>query len=341
MKKKIGRQTVRLQSPVTVLSAASIVGKLEGEGPLGSCFDQVETDALMGEDSWEKAESRFVAQTASLALKKAGKQAEEMDYILCGDLLNQCIGTTFGIKELSIPFLGVFGACSTMGEAMGLGSLLIDGGFAEYVLGGASSHFCSAEKQFRYPLPLGIQRPQSSTRTVTGDGAVVLAKTGVGPKITEITTGKIIDMGVTDANNMGAAMAPAAADTLLTHFRETGRNPSDYDVIATGDLGIVGHRLLKELLQEEGFYDLQQLTDCGLIIFDRKTQDVHAGGSGCACAAVTFCAYFYPRLLSGEIQRMLFLPTGALLSADSVQQGLSIPGIAHAVVLEAEGSGKA
>ena len=217
---------------------------------------------------------------------------------------------------------------------MSVGAMLIDGGFAEYVLGGASSHFCAAEKQFRFPLPLGIQRPQSATRTVTGDGAVVLAKEGEGPQITMVTTGKIIDMGITDAQNMGAAMAPAAVDLLLAHFQETGRTPQDYDVIVTGDLGYVGHQLVVELMAKEGYDMSENYTDCGILIFDRETQDTHSGGSGCACSAVTFCGYFYPTLCSGEINRMLFIPTGALLSADSAVLGLTIPAVAHGVVIE-------
>lgn len=334
MQKRVGKQTIRLQTPVSILATASTVGKKEGDGPLGAYFDVVETDSMMGEDSWEKAESRFVANNMELALKKANLKATQIDYILCGDLLNQCIGTTFGIKDFGIPFLGLFGACATVGEAMSVGSMLIDGGFAKHILCGASSHFCSAEKQFRFPLPLGIQRPQSTTWTVTGDGAMVLGNNKTGPFITEITTGKIIDMGVTDANNMGAAMAPAAVDILLSHFQDTGRKPEDYDVIVSGDLGSVGHQIVIELMQKEGYSLENCYTDCGLKIYDPNTQDTHAGGSGCACAAVTFCSYFYPQLKEGKIKRMLFLPTGALLSADSVQQGLSIPAISHAIVIE-------
>ena len=272
---------------------------------------------MMGEDSWEKAESCFVAENMALVLKKAGLSHEDIQYVLCGDLLNQCIGTTFGVKDLHIPFLGLFGACSTMGEAMSVGAMLIDGGFAEYILGGASSHFCAAEKQFRFPLPLGIQRPQSATRTVTGDGALVLAKEGEGPQITMVTTGKIIDMGITDAQNMGAAMAPAAVDLLLAHFKETGRTPQDYDVIATGDLGYVGHQLVVELMEKEGYDMSENYTDCGILIFDRETQDTHSGGSGCACSAVTFCGYFYPKLCSGEINRKVG-------NADAIMESLSM-----------------
>ena len=334
MSKKIGKQTVRLAEGVTILSAASTVGPKEAEGPLGKYFDQTVEDSFFGEKSWELAESKFVEKNMGLAIQKANLKAKDVDYILCGDLLNQCTGSTFGIKNLEIPFFGLFGACSTMGESMSLGAMLIDGGFANHVLTGASSHFCAAEKQFRFPLPLGTQRPPTATWTVTGDGAVVLSRKGEGPKITEITTGKIVDMGVTDANNMGAAMAPAAAALLKAHFEDTGRTPQEYDVIATGDLGTVGRQLVVELLKKEGYDMDSRYTDCGIEIFDAEKQDTHAGGSGCACSAVTFCAYFYPKLVSGEIGRMLFIPTGALMSPTSSQQGQPIPGIAHGVVIE-------
>lgn len=334
MSKKIGKQTVRLSEGVVILSAASTVGPKEAEGPLGKYFDQTVEDFFFGEKSWELAESKFVEKNMGLAIQKANLKAKDIDYVLCGDLLNQCTGSTFGIKNLEIPFFGLFGACSTMGESMSLGAMLIDGGFANHILVGASSHFCAAEKQFRFPLPLGTQRPPTSTWTVTGDGAVVLGRKGEGPKIVEITTGIIVDMGVTDANNMGAAMAPAAADLLKTHFEDTGRTPQDYDVIATGDLGTVGRQLVVELLKKEGYDMDSRYTDCGIEIYDAEKQDTHAGGSGCACSAVTFCAYFYSKLVSGEIGRMLFIPTGALMSPTSSQQGQPIPGIAHGVVIE-------
>lgn len=334
MHKKIGKQTIRLKEPVVILSTAAIVGPKEGEGPLNHYFDQVVEDMLYGEDSWEKAESKFVTDTLKLAVQKADKTMKDMDYILCGDLLNQCTASTFGIKDFNIPFFGLFGACSTMGESMSLGAMLIDGQFANHILVGASSHFCAAEKQFRFPLALGTQRPPTATWTVTGDGAAVLAKKGNGPVITEITTGKIIDMGVTDTMNMGAVMAPAAVDVLVTHFQDTGRKPEDYDVIATGDLGYVGHQLVVELMEKEGYEMGENYTDCGIEIFDKESQDTHSGGSGCACAAVTFSGYFYDKLKKGEIHRMLFIPTGALMSPTSSQQGATIPGIAHAVVIE-------
>lgn len=335
MNKKIGKQTVRLSGGAVILSAASTVGPKEAEGPLGDCFDQKTEDMMFGEKSWEMAESRFVRENMELAVKKAGLTPREIDYILCGDLLNQCSGSVFGIKEMEIPYFGLFGACSTMGESMSLGAMLIDGGFADFVLAGASSHFCAAEKQFRFPLPLGTQRPPTSTWTVTGDGAVVLSgKKTDAPRIVEITTGKIVDMGITDVNHMGAAMAPAAAELLKAHFVDTGRSPQDYDVIVTGDLGKIGRQLVVELMAEEGYELDERYTDCGIEIFDEEKQDTHAGGSGCACSAVTFCGYYYPKLVSGEIGRMLFIPTGALMSPTSAQQGQSIPGIAHGLVIE-------
>lgn len=330
----MGQQTVKFETPPVILSAACVVGPKEGEGPLKPYFDNVVEDILYGEDSWEKAESKFVTEGLKLAVNKSGLKMKDINYILCGDLLNQSTSTTFGIKDFKIPFFGLFGACSTMGESMSLGAMLIDGGYADYLLAGASSHFCAAEKQFRFPLDLGTQRPPSSTWTVTGDGAVVLAKEGKGPVITHITTGKIMDMGVTDTMNMGAAMAPAAADVLIAHFKDTGHKPDYYDVIATGDLGYIGKQLVVELLEKEGYEIGENYTDCGIEIFDKETQDTHAGGSGCACSAVTFCGYFYNKLKKKEINRMLFIPTGALMSPTSSQQGNTIPGIAHAVVIE-------
>lgn len=337
--KRIGKRTVRLSEGVNILSAASVVGKMESEGPLGELFDKCVEDGLFGEDSWEMAESKFVKEAMGLAMEKASMDKSQMDYVLCGDLLNQCMASAIGIKEFNIPFLGLFGACSTMGEGMDVGAMLIDGGFADHILVGASSHFCSAEKQFRSPLPLGTQRPPTSTWTVTGDGAVVLGKRAGYPVIKEVVTGKIVDMGVTDPNNMGAAMAPAAAELIHAYFQDTGRKPEDFDVIATGDLGDIGRTLVVELLEKEGIHLDGRFTDCGLEIYHRKEQEVYAGGSGCACAAVTFCAYYYPQLLSGKIKRMLFIPTGALMSQTSSQQGQSTLGIAHGVVIEGVGQG--
>jgi len=321
--------------PVGIRAAAATVGPKEGEGPLARYFDKVLADELCEETSWEKAESRIVHDTIHLAVQKAGLHMNEIDFVVAGDLLNQGMGTTFGIRALERPFLGLYGACSTMGESLCVGAMLIDGGFAGHLVASASSHFCAAEKQFRFPLELGTQRPLTSTWTVTGDGAAVLsAGLHTGVCITAMTVGKIVDMGIRDANNMGAAMAPAAVDTMLAHFRDTGRPPSYYDEIVTGDLGYVGRDLVMQMMADEKT-PLSNYTDCGVRIFNRETQDTHAGGSGCACAAVTFAGYYHQEMQKGTYRRILFIPTGALLSPTSMQQGETIPGIAHAVVLEA------
>ncbi|GFI61555.1 stage V sporulation protein AD [Clostridiales bacterium] len=336
MTKRLGKHTTTLDNPVYIVSSASTAGKKEGEGPLKDLFDKVLDDDMYGEKSWEMAESKLVRDTMKRAVQKAQMSEKDMDFCISGDLLNQVSATTFGIREMNIPFLGIYGACSTMGEAMGIGSMLIDGGFAENVLAGASSHFCAAEKQYRAPLGMGNQRPQTTTWTVTGDGAVVLSKKqkGRSPKITEVLTGKIVDMGIKDPNNMGAAMAPAAAELMISYFEETGRDPDYFDVIATGDLGYVGHTLMVELLAAKGYLLDSRYTDCGIEIFDKDNQDTHSGGSGCACSALVFTAKFYKMLSEGKIRRMLFMPTGALMSPTTSQQGESIPSIAHGIVIE-------
>ncbi|MDD3571112.1 MAG: stage V sporulation protein AD [Lachnospiraceae bacterium] len=336
MSKKIGNQTIRFANPPIIVSSAAIVGKKEGEGPLANFFDKVVEDANWGEESWEKAESKFVRETMALAINKASIKTKDIDYVFSGDLLNQCCGSTFGLREFKIPFFGLFGACSTMGESMSLGAMTVDGGYAKNVLCGAGSHFCSAEKQFRFPLEMGTQRPPSATWTVTGHGAVVIGKEGSGPKITHVTTGKIVDMGIKDAANMGAAMAPAACQVITAHFQDTGRDPEYYDVIATGDLGYIGRTILRKLLRDEGYILDENLTDCGIEIFDREKQDTHSGGSGCGCAAATFCGYYNTLINHGKIKKMLLVPTGALMSTTSSQQGETIPAIAHAVAIEWE-----
>ncbi|MCL2704309.1 MAG: stage V sporulation protein AD [Defluviitaleaceae bacterium] len=336
MSKKHGNQTVFFQQPVSIIAAASIVGPKEGQGPIGKYFDRVVEDVLWDCKSWEQAESKFVSDAIKLAIQKSGLLDTEIDCILAGDLLNQIIGTSFGVRDLNRPFIGMFGACSTFGLAMGVGSMLVDGGFYNNVIASASSHFCAAEKQFRFPLEFGSQRPPSSTWTVTGNGAAVLSnKTGgKGICVTAYTAGKVVDMGITDINNMGAAMAPSAADTLITHFKDTGRNPDYYDLIITGDLGYIGHELVLKITQEQGYHISSNYTDCGIKIFDRETQDTHSGGSGCACSAVTFAGYLYNQMQNSAIGKLLLLPTGALLSTTSAQQGESIPGICHAVAIE-------
>jgi len=336
MQKHIGEQTVRFTNPPSITATAAIVGPKEGDGPLAGYFDVISQDALFGTDSWEKAESELSRQTITLAVQKANLQLADIQYILAGDLLNQETGTTFGVRDLGRPFFGLFGACSAIGEAMTLGAMIIDGGFADNIVASASSHFCAAEKTFRFPLELGTQRPPTASWTVTGDGAVVLSATGAGPYVTTATTGAIVDYGIKDQNNMGAAMAPAAADVLVKHFRNLNIQPDYYDVIATGDLGKVGRDLLLQLMDEAGYNLRANHTDCGLLIYDLEKQDVHAGGSGCGCSAATFAGYFYRQLQRGEIKKMLFIPTGALHSVATVQQGESIPAIAHAVAIEAQ-----
>ncbi len=335
--KHIGNQSVLIEKDIYIISTASIVGKKEGEGPLAKYYDVVHDDILLGEDTWEKAESRIVQESLELSIKKAGLNPKDIDYIIAGDLLNQSIGSTFGIKSIGRPFLGVYGACSTMGESMSLATMLLDGGAGENILVGASSHFCSAEKQFRFPLELGVQRPLTSTWTVTGDGSAVLStkkpKENV-PKIKRITTGIIRDMGIKDANNMGAAMAPAASDTIKNHFKDFDLPYDYYDLIITGDLGYVGKELVLQLLNKENIDISKNYTDCGIEIFDKEKQDTHSGGSGCACSAVTFSGMLYDKLMKNELKKILFIPTGALLSTTSVQQGTSIPSIAHAVGIE-------
>ena len=332
--KKLGSQTVLFDNPITITSTASIVGPKEAGGPLAKYFDKCLEDEFWQEKTWEKAESKIIKETVNMSIVKSGVPAEKIDYCFAGDLLNQCISSSFGLRELNIPFYGIFGACSTFGEGIQLASVFIDGGAGENIVCAASSHFCSAEKQFRFPLELGNQRPPTSQWTVTGAGAVVLSKTGSGPFVTSITTGKIVDMGIKDANNMGAAMAPAALDTLITHFKDTGRNPNYYDGIFTGDLGYIGKEILIENALLKGYNIKNNYNDCGVLMFDKETQDTHSGGSGCACAATVFSGYLYNQLKQKKLKKILLIPTGALTNSTTSQQGESIPGIAHAVSIE-------
>ena len=331
---KIGEQTIKFNNPPTILSTASIVGPKESNGPMAKYFDQCINDEFWGEKTWEKAESKFIKETVSMAIAKSGVPTNKIDFCFAGDLLNQCISSSFGLRELSIPFFGVFGACSTYVESMCLGSVFIASGAAQHVLCATSSHFCSAEKQFRFPLELGNQRPPTSQWTVTGSGAAVLSSNGQGPFITHITPGKIVDMGITDGNNMGAAMAPAALSTLITHLRDTNRKLSYYDAIITGDLGHVGKDILSELAESKGYTIKSNYNDCGVLMFNKEKQDTHAGGSGCACLGTIFSGYFFKQLQDKKIKRLLLIATGALMNATSSQQGESIPGIAHAISIE-------
>ena len=337
----IGKQTIRFDCPPAILSRASIVGEMEGQGPLASYFDQIEPDPAFGMDSWEEGESEMVRRAVQTAITKSGIDKEKIRYIFGGDLLGQLIGSTFGLKDFQIPIFGLYGACSTCGEALSLAAMTVNAGYASHVIAVTSSHFGGAEKQFRFPLEYGNQRPLSSTWTVTGSGAFLVSATTKDqpmkeyPRITSVTTGKIVDYGVRDSMNMGAAMAPAAAACIQAHLKDFSRSPSYYDKIITGDLGAVGREILLDLLAQKKIDIGSFHTDCGLKIFDNEVQGTGSGGSGCGCAAVTMCAHFLPMLRRGELKRILFVPTGALLSKISFNEGENIPGIAHAVVLEA------
>lgn len=332
--KKIGKQTIKLDIPISIIETASIVGPKEAKGPMATYFDKCLEDEFWNEQTWEKAESKIIKETVNTVINKSGLSSKEIDCCFAGDLLNQCISSNFGLREINIPFYGIFGACSTFVEAISLASMLLDGGAGHNCLCATSSHFCSAEKQFRYPLELGNQRPPTSQWTVTGSGAAIISTNGNGPYITHITPGKIIDMGIKDANNMGAAMAPAALDTLLTHFTDTGRSPNYYDAIITGDLGYIGKDILKELCKTKGYNINDNYNDCGVLIFDKNKQDTHSGGSGCACIATIFSGYFFKQLKENKINKLLLIATGALMNSTSSQQGESIPGIAHAIAIE-------
>jgi len=334
MTKHFGDASVKFVSPPSIISAAAIVGPKEGEGPLGKEFDKVSEDILFGKQTWEQAESELMRQTVELAIEKSGISMSDVQYIFAGDLLNQNSGSIYGARSFERPFYGLFGACSAIGMGLALGAKLIDGGFANYIVANASSHFCGAEKTFRFPLELGTQRSPTASWTVTGDGAILLGAKGDGPYITAATTGSIIDMGQKDANNMGAAMVPAAADVILRHFSDLDLPRDYYDVIATGDLGLYGQTLLLQMLNQGGLDISDRLTDCGILIYDLKEQDVHAGGSGCGCSASVFVAHFLKKLRTGEINRMLLVPTGALHNVVAIQQGETIPAIAHAVAIE-------
>ena len=329
-----GMQSLLFENKVYIVSAASIVGKLEGEGPLGKYFDKVEEDPMMGQDSWEEAESRMQLSAARLALEKAKLQPEDLRMVFTGDLLAQSIASSFGIVELERPVYGLFGACSTMGEALSLGAMAVNAGYAQHVMAVTSSHFGSAEKEFRFPLAYGNQRPPSATWTVTGSAACVLGPEKSGARITGVTSGRIVDYGLKDSQNMGACMAPAACDTICRHLMDLDREPAEYDRIITGDLGKVGKVILLELLKQKGYDIEKQHQDCGMLIYDENNQDTGAGGSGCACSAAVFAACILPKIEKGVWRRVLFVPTGALMSKVSFYEGQTVPGIAQAVVIE-------
>ena len=341
MNRKLGRASIKLERPVYILNSASVVGTKENEGPLGLLFDKAGKDDMFGCKTWEEAESTLQKEAVGLALDKAGLAPEDISFLFAGDLLGQSIATSFGVSAYGIPLLGMYGACSTCGEALALGAMSIAGGFADKVVCITSSHFASAEKEFRFPLDYGNQRPLSACWTVTGSGAFVLGQDmfcssgKARAQITGMTLGKIVDYGLKDSMNMGACMAPAAASTLEQHFTDFADKPEDFDKIITGDLGKVGQRVLIDLLRERGFDISEQHMDCGMEIYDGQTQDTHAGGSGCGCSAVTLSAFILKQLQEGSWKKVLFMPTGALLSKTSFNEGMSVPGIAHAVVIEA------
>ena len=343
--RKIGAQTVRLENRPYIIGRGNIGGKKESEGPLADSFDQLLDDDMFGEKSWEKAECKMLEAAMEKAMNRAQLKKEDIDIMLCGDLINQIMTSSFAARDLHIPFLGLYGACSTMTESLAIGSMLVDGGFARSILAGASSHFCTAERQFRMPVEHGNQRPTSAQWTATAAGAVVvsqwphgIAKGMTVVRIAEATIGKVIDAGIRDANQMGAAMAPAAVDTLLNHLQDTGRDIDYYDLVVTGDLGYIGKEIMADLLADAGL-DKKKIfshyDDCGTMIYS-KDQDVHGGGSGCGCSASVFAGRLLKDMERGKYKRLLLMSTGALLSTISPLQGESIPGIAHAVSLEVE-----
>lgn len=338
-----GKASLEFRQAPLIWEAASIVGDKEGSGPLADCFDRIEPDPMCGQSTWEAAESELQKQAAKKVLEKSGLKNTDIRYLFAGDLLGQNVATSFGVEEFDIPLFGLYGACSTMGEAMSLAAMTVNAGYADRVIAMASSHFASAERQFRFPLAYGNQRPYSTTWTVTGCGSVIIgtkesgsAMSAVSPlaKITGTTTGKIVDMKCRDSMNMGAAMAVSAVDTILQNFRDFGVDEKYYDRIITGDLGAVGQKILFDFMEEAG-HDVKGIhMDCGMTIFDAATQDTHSGGSGCGCSAVTLCGYVLPKVQSSIWKRVLFVPTGALLSQISFNEGENVPGIAHAVVIE-------
>ena len=329
-----GRQSIVFPNYPSIAASAAVAGKKEGKGPLRADFDQIAADTKLGQASWEKAESMLQKTAFELALEKASLACGDLDILFAGDLLNQCISSSFAARDTNLPFLGLYGACSTMAESLLLAASFVNAGYAKRAAALTSSHFASAERQYRFPLGYGGQRTPTAQWTVTGAGALMLTSEGEGPYVTHVTTGRIFDAGVTDANNMGAAMAPAAYETLKAHFADTGRTPADYAAIITGDLGKIGHEILTDLFLRDGVDLGVCSTDCGMLIFNLETQDVHAGGSGCGCSASVLCGHILQRMTCGDWPRVLFAATGALMSPTTSQQGESIPGICHAVVLD-------
>jgi stage V sporulation protein AD len=330
-----GKQTWWFENRPVIVGTGTVVGPDEGAGPLAADFDLVHDELDLNQKSWEKAERLLLEQASDYAIKNAGIRKDQVQFYVGGDLLNQLISNSFTARDLGLPYIGVFGACSTSMLSLALAAHLVNSGVAEYAMAGTCSHNCTAEKQFRYPTEYGSQKPPTAQYTVTGAGAAVVAASGGGPVVTCATIGKIVDLGISDPFNMGAAMAPAAVDTIQTHFNDTGRMPADYDMIVTGDLATVGHRIAVDLFARDGV-PMQDtvFSDCGLMIYDIERQKVQAGGSGCACSAVVAYGHLMKRLKRGELERILVVATGALLSPLSYQQGETIPCIAHAVAIE-------
>lgn len=326
-----GKQSLRFAQPPAILSYASVAGKKEAEGPLKSTFDLTASDTTFAQKSWEKAETQMQKTAMELALQKVGLSASALDAAFVGDLLNQCIGSSFTMRNRGVPTFGLYGACSTMAEGLLLAGMAVSGGFCRTTLTLSSSHFAASERQYRFPLGYGGQRTPTAQWTVTGAGAVILGRDGEGPYLRCGTVGTVVDKGIKDANNMGAAMAPAAYETLRTHFDDMALAPEDYDLIVTGDLGLLGSQIVRELFEKDGVRLGERYNDCGIMIFDTKKQDVHCGGSGCGCSASVLCGLLLGQMRRHELRRLLFCGTGALLSPLSTQQGESIPAVCHAV----------
>lgn len=328
---KRGKQSFILPEMPVITAWASVAGKKESEGPLASYYDITSQDTFFGQKTWEQAEKQMQKTALEKLIQKAGLSNQQIGLVFSGDLLNQCIGSSFTLRNTNIPHLGLYGACSTMAESLLMASMAVCGGFSDRVVAMTSSHFASSERQYRFPLGYGGQRTPTAQWTVTGSGAALVCSAGTGPRIESCTVGTVTDLGIKDANNMGAAMAPAAYQTIRAHFDDLGLAPEDFDLIVTGDLGQLGHDALLELAKRDGISLGGKLNDCGTMVFDLEQQDVHSGGSGCGCSAITLCGYLLNKLDKGKLRRMLFCGTGALLSPTSVQQGLPIPGVCHAV----------
>ena len=331
---KRGKQSFVLPEKPVITAWASVAGKKESEGPLGSTFDITSQDAYFGQKTWEQAEKQMQKLAMDKVIEKSGLTRSQVGLVYSGDLLNQCIGSSFTLRNTGIPHLGLYGACSTMAESLLSASMAVSGGFFNHVIAMTSSHFASSERQYRFPLGYGGQRTPTAQWTVTGSGAAMVCAKGSGPRIDSCTIGTVTDLGIKDANNMGAAMAPAALATIRAHMEDMGRTPQDFDMIVTGDLGQLGKDILLELGQKNGLNLGGKIADCGTLVFDPTRQDVHSGGSGCGCSAITLCGYLLGKLNSGLLKRILFCGTGALLSPTSTQQGLPVPGVCHAVSIE-------